>query len=307
MITPVPVLGYEQIPFDSDGRTFEVWYPVAPGTAGVKSTNIWDSFEIANKAKPIHQKGGLKVIVFTHGYGGSPNQLSWLTKRLVYANFMVIAIKHIDYKKDEANLNIWERARDITHMLDLLATQRLGKSANLKEVGIAGYSVGGTTAILLAGGRATELEHITPGPDDVKSTQFDQVKKLEPTMNKKKMAQNWRDKRVKALFVMAPAWGWLFSKRGIRDIQIPTYIVATNADQVLVTKNNAGFFAKYIRHSQYQLIPGQAGHYVFISDIAHKNHNQDLDFLTEDSSTIDRSWIQFQVADQATRFFQAEL
>ncbi len=31
-----------------------------------------------------------------------------------------------------------------------------------------------------------------------------------PTLNKEMMGKDWREPRVKAAFVMAPAWSWIF-------------------------------------------------------------------------------------------------
>ena len=131
-----------------------------------------------------------------------------------------------------------------------------------------------------------------------------------PLLDKDKMSQDWQDKRIKAAFIMAPAFAWLFDEKNLQKISIPTYLIASSADEVIVTANNAGFFAKNIPNSKYQVIPGEASHYVFMSALnesqrKHAHLPTTLNYLVEDSPQVDRSWIQFEVAKEATDFFNS--
>ena len=93
-------------------------------------------------------------------------------------------------------------------------------------------------------------------------------------------------------------------------ISIPVYLIAAEADRVVVTQNNAGFFARYIPHNIYQTILGKAGHYIFISALSDQQRNKVtsntlLDFLFLDDRFVYRSWIQYQVSEEAVKFFNA--
>ena len=203
---------------------------------------------------------------------------------------------------------IWKRAEDIHTLLDHFALQPFADFTDLNQIGIAGFSIGGTTGICLTGGKATRLDNFVPTPNEVYPGEFNTtaIEKALPTLDKKKMMQSWKDTRIKAAFLMAPAWAWIFDKDSLQKITIPTYIVAPNADNVLVTQNNAGFFSKNIPKSLYQIIPGKVSHYVFISIPKEKNTlPSNLSFLIEDAPDIDRQWIQFEVARDASDFFQS--
>lgn len=315
-VTPYPVVGYKEFPFFDESyqktRHILAWYPVNPETSGEKSPNEWDQFEVAVNAPIMSAKRKFPIIVISHGYGGNPHQLSWLIKKLVYQNYIVLAVQHLDIQNGKPQLNLWQRANDIQTMLDKFSSEAWSSYADLNKIGIAGYSAGGMTGILLAGGRATQLEKITPGPNDATAEEFEGVGLLAPTIDKNKMAQDWRDPRIKAVFLMAPAWAWIFDEESLKKISIPTYLIASSADNVLVTENNAGFFAKNIPGSIYQTIPGKAGHYIFISALNEKERKKadispELNFLFEDSERVDRDWIQFQVSEQAITFFNQEL
>ena len=164
----------------------------------------------------------------------------------------------------------------------------------MNKIGIAGFSLGGTTAIWIAGGRSTKLQTLLPGPEYSSPEDYVLANKALPTLDKEKMAKNWRDPRVKAAFIMAPAWAWIFNEDSLRKIDIPTYFIASSADQVLVTKNNSGFFARNIPNAIYQEIPGKGGHYIFVSALSDKQQKQadssnQLKFLFEDDASVDRS------------------
>jgi predicted dienelactone hydrolase len=126
------------------------------------------------------------------------------------------------------------------------------------------------------------------------------------------MAKDWRDERVKAAFIMAPGWAWIFDEESLRRIPIPTYLIAASADTVLVAKNNAGFFARSIPKALYQEIPGKADHYIFISALNDRQKKRAdpegrLTYLSEDDVSVDRTWIQLQLVEQAVGFFESAL
>lgn len=307
-ITPYPVVGYDEVPFLDEthqmSRDLLIWYPINPQIEGIASKNPWDVFNVAIRAPFKTSEVKVPVIVISHGTGGTPHQLSWLIRQLVYSGYIVIGIKHLDL-----SIN-WQRPQDITTIIDKFSSHPMANHANLNQIGIAGFSLGGTTAISLAGARATKLDSIIPTPKDAYPKEFSWIKAALPSLNKELMSKNWRDPRIKAAFVMAPSWGWIFDEKNLREISIPIYLIASSADDVLVTQSNAGFFARNIPKSTYQEISGKANHYVFISALNEKQRQEldlppELNFLIEDNVSVDRTWIQSEVSQEATRFFNS--
>lgn len=307
-ITPYPVVGYDEVPFLDEAhqmsRDLLIWYPINPQIEGIASKNPWDVFNIAIRVPFKTSEVKVPVIVISHGYGGTPHQLSWLIRQLVYSDYIVIGIKHLDI-----SIN-WQRPQDITTIIDKFSSHPLANHANLNQIGIAGFSLGGTTAISLAGAQATKLDSIIPTPKDAYPKEFSDIEAALPSLNKEMMSKNWRDSRIKAAFVMAPAWGWIFDEKNLRKISIPTYLIASSADDVLITQSNAGYFARNIPKSIYQEISGKANHYIFISALHEKQRQRlnlppELNFLIEDNVSVDRAWIQSEVSQEATRFFNS--
>ena len=309
-ITSHPVVGYQKISFFDhhyqQPRDLLIWYPVEPGTKGNPSSEIWDVFDIAANAPIIHPSLKKPIIIISHGFGGSPHQLSWLINRFVHDGYIVIAIKHLDLLYNQLQINFWKRAQDIHTLLNQFEQLHFADFSDLNRIGFAGFSIGGTTGIWLAGGVSDQLEHFIPGPEDA---HFEESKWLQqglPYLNQDQMVQSWQDNRIKALFLMAPAWGWIFNKASLQKIAIPTYIVASNNDQVLVAKNNGELFSKKIQNSIYRIIIGKAGHYIFVSKPKEIDKlPSHLHFLVTDSACVDRTWIQFEVARIASDFFQS--
>lgn len=315
-VTPSPVLGYRQQTFfdpnQKVNRDLLIWYPVVASTTGTPSDNPWDVFQIALNAPPAPSPAKMPLIFLSHGYTGNPHQLSWFIRNLVHYGFIVIAMQHRDLIDGKAHLNHWQRAQDVTTAINQFTSGQMAPFSDLNKIGIAGFSLGGTTAIWIAGGRTTKLKTFVPGPEYASPEDYTKFDEALPTLNKQMMSKDWRDARVKAAFIMAPAWSWLFDEESLRKISIPTYLIAASADHILVTKNNAGFFAKYIPKSIYQEIPGKGDHFVFVSALNEPDRKKadpsgKLTFLFQDDTSVDRRWIQFEVSEEAVGFFNANL
>lgn len=312
-ITPNPVVGFKSIsifdPFQKVNRELLVWYPVAAEVEGLSSNSPWDVFKVAQKAPIASAKAKRPVIIISHGYTGNPHQLSWLINGLVHHGFIVLGIQHRDLIDGQVHFNHWQRAKDIQTVIDQFSLSSLAKSADLTKIGIAGFSLGGTTAIWSVGGKSSKLNTLIPSSQYAAREDYVKADEALPTLNKEMMAKDWKDPRIKAAFIMAPAWAWIFDEKSLKDVNTPVYLLAAASDKVLVTRNNAGFFARNIPDAVYQEILGKGDHYIFISALnddqkQSADPEKQLQFLFMDDGAINRSWIQTQAADEAARFYR---
>lgn len=311
-VTPYPVLGYQEVSFFDKLQNVErqllIWYPVDPVEKGTPSTYAWDVFNLAVNAQI--QKSNVKrpLIIVSHGYTGNPHQLSWLILKLVHEGFIVAAIHHRDLVDGKAHLNLWRRPQDISTVIDQFTLQKISKNADLDKIGLAGFSLGGSTAIWVAGGISSKLDKIIPDFTFANDEDFTKADEALMNIDRSKLSESWKETRVKAIFAMAPAWSWIFDAKSLKNIAIPAYIIAAEKDKVLVTKKNAGYFAENIPHSIYQTIPGRADHFIFATALSPQQKklispHGEYNFVIVDDPSIDRQWIQFQVAEEADRFF----
>jgi len=303
-------VGYAEIPFNDPHfeieRTLSVWYGVEDGEKGVASPIPWDVFQVSSAAPEEGEKQ--PIVILSHGNGGNPHQLSWLTKELIRNGFLVIGVKHLDWIDGKPHINHWMRARDVGVMIDQLAKSRFAANADLERVGIAGFSLGGTAAVWVAGGQSTRLDRLVPGAESVAHPdEFVRVQEAAATLDKEMMAHDWKDPRIKAAFLLAPAWGWVFDQEGLAKINVPVSIVAPENDGLLITAGNAGVFAKGIPNASYRQIPGEARHCIFLSKPNEERLGEipaSVLPLLNDGPSVDRTGVQNEVAAEAVDFFK---
>jgi pimeloyl-ACP methyl ester carboxylesterase len=82
-----------------------------------------------------------------------------------------------------------------------------------------------------------------------------------------KCKKRYRDDRIKAAFLMAPAWSWIFRADDVKNIHIPVYVVSGDQDEVIAPETNGLWFAKHISKAQFQWIKG-AGHFIFLDSFS---------------------------------------
>jgi predicted dienelactone hydrolase len=305
LITPYPVVGYREVPIEN--QTLYLWYPVKADVVGTKSDSPIDVFKIAKDSE--FQKVPAPLIILSHGYFGNPHMLSWLIRAFVHNGFIVAAVQHKDLEGGAIQLDYWKRASDIKSILDTLTKAPFDKIVDPNRIGLAGYSLGGMTALWLIGGKVTNLDNLVPSAEYAIQRDYSFAQDAINSINKDAWTKDYRDPRIKAAFIMAPAWTWVFDESSLKKVNIPVYLVAAEKDQILVSKNNAGKVHDLIPYSQYQLIPGKGGHYIFITAVgeANKNAMGRFSFVFEDDPEVDRAWIQSQVSEEAVRFFWSAL
>src|SRR5262245_11811469 len=71
------------------------------------------------------------LVVVSHGTGGSGSDMKWLVEPLVAAGFRVVAVDHhgnnyVDGYEPEGFLYVWERPKDLSVVLDVLANEQPG-------------------------------------------------------------------------------------------------------------------------------------------------------------------------------------
>lgn len=135
-----------------------IWYPTAE-TAGISeqhSNLVWAGINAIKDAEPA--PGQYPLVVLSHGmYGNAMNQ-SWLASALAQRGYVVAAVNHpgtSTWERDPDDARqMWERPKDVSRVIDhLLATSDLGEHIQPDRIFMAGHSLGGFTAIALAGGR----------------------------------------------------------------------------------------------------------------------------------------------------------
>jgi len=134
--------------------------PTAPIPAGLPSTLPTTLATDAYTGVPISARGPFPVVLFSHGYGGYPEQSSFLTDHLATWGFVVVAPDHRSRDLRAVVSGTTGRGQnDITDLRDALAlVKRMNATPgtlftgklDLTRVASLGHSAGGGAAITVA-------------------------------------------------------------------------------------------------------------------------------------------------------------
>ncbi|MBS0605528.1 MAG: hypothetical protein KF898_00355 [Parachlamydiales bacterium] len=290
----------------------EVWYPVDANVPGKSSTGLWVRCDEARDAPLSTAKNKYPLIVMSHGFGGDRFTISWLAEILAANGYIVAAMDHYgntwNNKIPELYAKPWERPKDISFVLDeLLENQLFKDKINPAKIGFAGYSLGGATGMWIAGAQmgnipaqkigefcAEELPDFVT-PDVLEKVDFNEAR------------QSFHDKRISAVFTMAPALGWLFDPSSLKNIHVPICIVTTTKDQVVPMEANAKIFANTIRKASLKILSGEGDHYVFLNQASLVGKRLLAPRFCEDPLNVDRLKIHEDVGKTAVEFFNRHL
>jgi predicted dienelactone hydrolase len=310
-----------------------VWYPAETSAkqetifGGPPETQVFTSVTVLPSAEVSRESQKYPLILLSHGTGGSVVMLMWMGYYLASRGYIVAAVNHHGNTAAEGTpaaqgfLLYWERPKDLTVVLDkLLADPVFGSRIDRRRIGASGFSLGGYTAIAIAGGVFSQVEFdafcnsrrrdftCEPQPEFPEArVRFEELKKTDPVVRDslRHAGDDYRDDRIKAIFVIAPALGSGFTKAGLSRIRVPVYIVIGQADEVTPLVTNAQRYADIIRGAKLTVLPGGVGHYTFLAECT-PNGKRSL-AICQDAEGIDRAAVHRQVNELAFEFFEQVL
>jgi predicted dienelactone hydrolase len=170
---------------------------------------------LAMDAPPAGER--LPLVALSHGTGSSPLLFRNLALYLARAGFVVALPTHPGNHRDDNHLadaleNWVNRPRHLRLAVDAaFADARLGPRLVPGAVALIGHSLGGYTALALAGGRPTALPRQAA----------DGVARPIPVE---------RDRRVRALVLLAPATVWFALDGALADVDVPIFMRSAEHD-----------------------------------------------------------------------------
>ena len=185
------------------------------------------------------------IILISGGLGGDRNHFKDLAQHLASQGFTAVVLDHPGsnaqrqrdffkglYSENFDSQDFIDRPLDISFVLDEL-TQRnaseFNNQLNLQQVGMFGYSLGGTAALALAGATINfnQLEQDCGNQVNIINIAvLYQCRALElPRQN-----YQLKDDRIKAIFLFVPSSKHIYGTQGISHVRIPIFWQATNED-----------------------------------------------------------------------------
>jgi predicted dienelactone hydrolase len=186
-----------------------VFYPTSVPATTVKM-EIFE-LEIATDAAP--KEGTFSLVLISHGSGGSPLLYRTLALYLARNGFVVGMPKHPFNNWRDNSLegqadNLANRPRHIQRAIDWFFDERHAFTLEENFASI-GHSMGGCTALTMAGGVPTSKE--TTG----------QMRKIEVE----------HDSRLKALVLLAPATTWFGAEGALSKVDAPILMYIGDRDE----------------------------------------------------------------------------
>lgn len=300
------------------------WYPAVedaveqelfPDQRGI----AWFALGPAARDAPIsHGRKRYPIVLLSHGTGGTVMHLDWLARDLARAGFIAIGVDHhgntiTEPYRAEGFLCAWERARDLTVLLDAVTQGEFADSVDINRVHVVGYSLGGCTATALLGA----VTETSPFERAARNTEFSRGPKEFPDLadhlpglletsavfrdSWARMSKSTRDPRVGAALLLAPgrsARG--FSETSLRAITRPARIIVGGADFLAPT---ARWLHERLQVSQLEMLGPEVGHYVFVAEATEPGRKGNPDYCI-DAPGVDRRSVHAHVAARAVELFE---
>jgi predicted dienelactone hydrolase len=277
-------VGFREITVpDGADRPLQVglWYPTeappAPQRFGTFSQVVAPGAAVAGH--------GLPLIVMSHGTGGWYGSHYDTALALAGAGFVVAALSHTGDTYDDHSraAQIWERPRQVHRLIDfMLGEWPEHAQLDAAKVGVFGFSSGGFTALVAAGGTPDFSKipaHVAAHPDYYDSRLVRASgqgggagAKANANANVNASASAARpaitfvhDPRIKAIVVAAPALGYTFAPNGLKAVRAAVQLWQAEDDHILPGDEYAPAVRGALpKPPEFHLVPN-ADHYDFLA------------------------------------------
>lgn len=267
---------------------WSAWYPAPDHTAEREhflgpETAPWFTIGPSAPDAPLRPATTqYPVVMLSHGTGGRALHLGWLGRRLAEHGFIAVGIDHhgntlSEPYRAEGFLCWWERARDLTVLLDQITSHGVfARAIDVNRIHVAGYSLGGCTAAALAGAitEASRFERSATSRDYARGVpEFPDLADRLPGLMEcspvfraswNRMSDSYRDPRFKAALMLEPGRGLLgFSEDSLTAIEVPSHIIVGSASAV---KPAAVWLHERLHSNTLDLLSPEVGHYAFLPE-----------------------------------------
>jgi len=214
-----------------------IWYPTLErdGSASHHGNPVWRGIDAISDADPAD--GAFPLVVLSHGmYGNAMNQ-SWLAADLARRGYIVAAINHPGtstwLRDPDDSRQLWERPRDVSRIIDHFLADGASLAVDPDRIFMGGHSLGGFTAIALAGGlydKANMDAFCASGSDDIACGVWDRWQIAKTPEDQSMMEADLSDPRIKGFAVFDLGGTQSFSAESLGQIETPTLVFGAPVD-----------------------------------------------------------------------------
>ena len=253
------------------------------------------------------------LILFSHGRGSNGLQYAWFAQALASHGYVVAALNHYRANTYDSSIiylanKLWQRPRDLTLAANFLVGDAFwGPLVDPDRIGVAGHSQGGFTALWLGGARVNAEKYLAFQRGWKNNAMVPAYLRDQLPLDAAP-ALDVADARIKAVFAMAPGVIQAFGmdETGLHALKVPTYLTVGARDTQTPPDENAEFAARNIPGAELNVIPGDVDHEIFVNE-CNQIGRDEFPGACIDAPSVDRAAIHRDIADAATRFFDAHL
>jgi len=340
----VPIVGMVTRPYVDNSRMnwsrtesrplrTAIWYPIDTATrretifGAPPADQLFVPVEVAPAAALSERSRKYPLVVMSHGTGGSAVMMMWLGIHLAANGYIVAAVNHhgnTSAEKEPAPqgfLLYWERATDLKLVIDsVLRDPVFGNRIDDRRIGAAGFSLGGYSVIAAAGGRFSQStfdefcgsaqRDFTCEPQNEfpeAPARFALLRDTDTVVREslRQAGAPYKDRRIKAVFAIAPALGSGFTESGLRPVDVPVQIVVGKADVITPPRTNAQRYASLIHGARLTVLPDGVGHYTFLHECTPRG--REALPICRDAAGVNRRAVHESVRELALTFFNSVL
>lgn len=287
-----PLLEQELV--ESDGATFRPDFdPAAAGSQYVQEETLAVRDQERGRTILVDLYWGASktegsLIILSHGFGSDRKFLTYLARHLASYGFTVASLEHpgsnftwlngVSLGGDPGDLlpasEFIDRPKDVSFVLDRLAElnedDRFQGKLNTQQVSVIGHSLGGYTALALAGGELNleELRQYCKNRSPIGRAPADWFQCAAADLPEGKV--QLRDRRVVQVIALNPMTGRLFGNKGLAQVTIPTLILTGTEDAIAPSLDNQLRPFAQLGGSKY-LLSAIGGTHLSVTDRANLN------------------------------------
>ncbi|WP_043618074.1 alpha/beta hydrolase family protein [Chromobacterium violaceum] len=302
-ITHAAGIKFAQVPADANGPALKamVWTPCAVSAQEVPI----GPFVLKGRRDCPTNGERLPLVVISHGHGGSFLSHHDLAERLADAGFIVVAINHpgdtfSDMSQAAELSEFVERPVDIKRLIDYLLSEAPDTpKIDHASIGFFGFSRGGYTGLVLAGGNPDFLNANVPCAD-LNLPMCAQLRRKQVPKGP------WtHDARIKA-YIIADPLNEFPTADSLKGVKAPIQLWASQhgGDGVLPETVPALANALPIR-PEFHFVSGSA-HFAFLAPCP-EALEKDAPELCVDAPGFDRIAFHKELGEKALEFFQANI
>ncbi|MFK7859981.1 MAG: alpha/beta hydrolase family protein [Granulosicoccus sp.] len=311
---PAQAVGFARVP-PSPNKIFDmgIWYPTDQPVPSTPNTPFGQALSI--DVKPVGSD--LPLIIISHGNAGWMGGHADTALALAEAGYVVAALTHSDdnFENEDVNPSVWVVSRPqevISSIAYLLERWSGAEHISRKRIGVFGFSAGGYTALVAAGGVPNfqkAMQHCEREPTEF-VCDIGLIQEIASSGLKSTSRSFASDPRIKAISIAAPGFGFAFDSESVQAVKIPVQIWSGSLDMRVPHGTNGRLVANALNgETDVEIVEG-AGHFSFLQPCKPglESENQSIwEMICVDDVAFDRAAFHKYLNARVIEFFDTML